>query len=217
MKNMKFICAAFAGGLALAGCMQGGGSQADDSDLPYIFDNFADIPVPEGMKMNMSETRIYGRENDWNGTISFSSKYDMNGVFDFYVSEMPKFGWLEITSIRSDNSVMTYIRDRRVAIIQISIGTFGGTNVKFTVSPAPPGIRSVNSISTADGAGVAGVGSRTPQSKIAPMRGPGSAATRGVSTGGNAADKSAPGSLGLGAASNMNYPSQSRGVGQPIQ
>ena len=147
MRDMKFIASvALVGSVVLGGCANFGRSSAHyDSDLPFIFDNFADIPVPDRMTMNMRETRIYGREMEWTGTISFSSPYDLNGIFDFYIFEMPRFGWLEITSVRANYSVMSFIRDRRVALIQISQRRFGGTDIRFTISPAPPGIRSANS------------------------------------------------------------------------
>jgi len=191
MKDMTFISRMIlVGCIALAGCMQygGGGNNKSDekSDLPYIFDNFSDIPVPDKMTMNMRDTRIYGRENDWSGTIRFNSPYDMNGIFDFYMYEMPKFGWLEITSIRSDNSAMSFIRDRRVAMIQISQRAFGGSDIRFTVAPAPPGIRSANSndVITANNRKTAS------SSGISPMQKSGttSAAARSVSTEGNVAE-----------------------------
>jgi hypothetical protein len=48
---------------------------------------------------------------------------------------MSGFDWQEITSVRSDTSVMTYIRDERVATIQISRAPLSGAKVTITVSP----------------------------------------------------------------------------------
>lgn len=63
--------------------------------------------------------------------------------YDFFLREMPKFGWQEITSVRSEVSVLTYSRSGRVATIQIRRRTLGGSAVDIIVSPqgrqpAPP-------------------------------------------------------------------------------
>jgi hypothetical protein len=56
-------------------------------------------------------------------------------VFDFYRYEMPNFGWKEITSIRSDISLITYERGERIANVRIDSSSARGTEVWVTVSP----------------------------------------------------------------------------------
>ena len=113
-------------------------SQTPTGDsLPYSFSNFSDIPIPEQSEMNMNQTAIYGRGNEWLGRLIFVTPYSVGGVYDFYIEEMKKFGWTEITSVRGVNSVLTFMRDNRVALIQLQPSTFRGTDVLFTVSPAP--------------------------------------------------------------------------------
>ena len=112
-------------------------SQTAGNVLPYSFSNFSDIPIPEQSEMNMTQTAIYGRGTEWLGRLVFSTPYSVGGVYDFYVEEMIKFAWTEITSVRGVNSVLTFMRDNRVALIQLQPSTFRGTDVLFTVSPAP--------------------------------------------------------------------------------
>ena len=61
--------------------------------------------------------------------------YSRACIFDFYRFEMPNFGWKEITSIRSDVSLLTYDRGGRVANIRITRTKVSGAEVWITVSP----------------------------------------------------------------------------------
>lgn len=136
--------------LGIVGCtanhnMNSNTSQtASGNTLPYSFSNFSDIPIPEQSEMNMTQTAIYGRGTEWLGRLVFSTPYSVGGVYDFYVEEMKKFAWVEITSVRGINSVLTFMRGNRVALIQLQPSTFRGTDVLFTVSPAPNKSKSEN-------------------------------------------------------------------------
>jgi len=57
-------------------------------------------------------------------------------AYDFYFSEMPRFGWSTVTTVRGETSVLTYTRGPRVATIQIWPRTITGAMVSMTVSPA---------------------------------------------------------------------------------
>ena len=72
------------------------------------FAKFNDLPMPGSSKMNLEKSLVFGAESEWFGRINLI--VGMNGaeVFDFYRFEMPNFGWKEITSIRSDISLITY-------------------------------------------------------------------------------------------------------------
>jgi len=55
-------------------------------------------------------------------------------VFDFFRNELPKFGWLKVSEIRSENSLLNYKNKDRMASIQISENTFFGSKVSITVT-----------------------------------------------------------------------------------
>jgi len=59
----------------------------------------------------------------------------MTEMYAFYEREMPRFGWDQITIIRSSISTMTYSRGGRIATITLLPRTTGGSNVDFTVAP----------------------------------------------------------------------------------
>ncbi|MBR7158459.1 MAG: hypothetical protein IKD08_02100 [Alphaproteobacteria bacterium] len=103
--------------------------------IPPNFAQFNDIPIPEQAVMDLKRTLVFGGQNSWSGRIVFNAPYSQGGLFDFYMAEMPKFGWQEITVVRSQMSVLTFKHGNRVATIQLD-GDTSGTEVSFTVSPA---------------------------------------------------------------------------------
>lgn len=100
---------------------------------PPSFAQFKDIPIPEKATMDLTRTLLFGNE-PMIGRLVFSAPYTQTSVFDFYMLEMPKFGWKEITMIRSQNSIMTFSRNNRVATIQLHTTTVGSTDVLFDIS-----------------------------------------------------------------------------------
>jgi len=103
------------------------------------FAKFNDLPMPGNSKMNLEKSLVFGGESDWFGRLNLI--VGMNGaeVFDFYRFEMPNFGWKEITSIRSDISLITYQRGSRIANIRIDSTIRRQAEVWITVSPKDTG------------------------------------------------------------------------------
>ncbi len=123
---------------ALSACNQQGALQPtakpEEVNAPS-FNQFADIPIPTGAKMDLDRTLLLGSGEGWIGRLVTKNSNNVNEMFNFYKSELPKFGWQELTSVRSAISILTYQRGSRVATVQIQGTTFGGSAVDFTVSP----------------------------------------------------------------------------------
>jgi hypothetical protein len=111
------------------------GKDGQQTPTQASFTRFPDLPMPIKAEMDMGKTLVFGTNDAWIGRIQLTSSHGSNDMFDFYKQEMPGFGWQEITSVRSDTSVMTYTRDQRVATIQISSATLSGARITITVSP----------------------------------------------------------------------------------
>jgi hypothetical protein len=183
------------------------GGKPVSGDLPYAFAEFSDIPIPEKANMILDHTSIYGRADEWVGKITYTVPYGVSGVYDFYISEMPRFGWDEITSIRGSAAAMTYIKGRRVAMIQINATSLDGTVVVFNMSPLPPKIK-INSERDDTRVPRVRMDAGIPASQTAPAQ---------YAPYTPAPSKQAAGGLGLGDASNAHYVSGSTspGVGVP--
>ncbi|MEQ9448696.1 MAG: hypothetical protein RLN70_07270 [Rhodospirillaceae bacterium] len=111
------------------------GSTAAGTRTAVGFAQFPDIAVPGGAKMDVDRTLVLGTRDAWIGRLAMSSGSDVTNSYDFFLREMPKFGWQEITTVRSGTSVLTYTRGERVATVQIGPKTLGGSNIDITVSP----------------------------------------------------------------------------------
>ncbi len=138
---------AIVGMLAVAGCADdGAGSPASNKEKGLLagFAQFSDIAVPPGAKMDVDRTLVLGARDAWIGRLAFTIGMAPTAAYDFVIREMPKFGWSEITSVRSGSSVITYSRGDRIATVQIDARTLGGSQVHMTVSPrGRPGSGSV--------------------------------------------------------------------------
>ncbi len=97
------------------------------------FAQFREIPIPENATMNLERTLLFGND-PLVGRLAFKVPYNQANMFDFYMQEMPKFGWRELTSIRATNSYLTYSKDSRIATIQLTSTSLNGTEVIFDVS-----------------------------------------------------------------------------------
>ena len=97
------------------------------------FAQFKELPIPERATMNLEKTLMFGNA-PMVGRVVFKAPYTQSGLFDFYMQEMPKFGWRELTTIRTTNSVLTFTRDNRVAVIQLTSLKLGRTEVVIDIS-----------------------------------------------------------------------------------
>ncbi len=139
----KYLLGLVLGLIPLTGCFQTADIEPSfRSDIstpqggmqpPPNFAQFKDIPIPEKASMDLKRTLLFGSD-PLIGRLVFNAPYNQTSVFDFYMLEMPKFGWKEITVIRSQNSIMTFERDNRIATIQLSSVAVGGTDVLFDIS-----------------------------------------------------------------------------------
>ena len=136
-----FAAAAFA--IALSGCESvtstapppGDSGSAEQARPTAGFAQFSDLAVPPGAKMDVERTLVLGARDAWIGRLAMTSPIGATEAYDFVLREMPKFGWQEITTVRSEVSVQTYSRGERIATVQISTRTLGGSQIDITVSP----------------------------------------------------------------------------------
>lgn len=108
---------------------EGGGS--DESG----FAKFSDVPIPTSADIKMDRSFIFGTQDAWIGRVVLSDSNGVGTLYDFYKANTPKYGWEEITTVRSAVSVLTYSRGERVLTVQIQSRTVWGAEVDLTVSP----------------------------------------------------------------------------------
>jgi hypothetical protein len=95
---------------------------------------FTDIFVPQGAKVYVEKTMIFGTD-PWYGQLALGASSDANQTFEQYRQGMAGFGWQEIAAIRAPTSFLTYTKDARVLTVQIQGTTLRGSDITITVSP----------------------------------------------------------------------------------
>ncbi len=115
----------------------------DGNTIPPAFASFGGIPIPEPAYVNLEETRALGYGENWSGTLVFTTPFPAHEVFDFYVSEMPKFGWSDVATVRARISHMTYIKDRKAIQVLIEKNSDSESYVTVTSIPNNTGISDI--------------------------------------------------------------------------
>lgn len=107
----------------------------DGSEIPPAFASFSGIPIPEPAFVDIDETRALGYGENWSGTLVYSTPFATHEIFDFYIAEMPKFGWSDVATVRARISHMTYIKDKKS--VQILIEKNGDKKSYVTITSIP--------------------------------------------------------------------------------
>ncbi|MGB1547616.1 MAG: hypothetical protein ACPHIA_03665 [Alphaproteobacteria bacterium] len=99
------------------------------------FAQFSDIPIPGQASMDVERTLILGGAGAWTGRLVIRTPETASTMYDFYLEEMPKFGWQLLTVVRTAQSLQTYRMGDRFATVQIESTAIGGASIHLTVSP----------------------------------------------------------------------------------
>ena len=95
-----------------------------------------DMPMPGGARINNENSLILGSGDGWAGRVAIISAQNANEPFTFFRDQFQKSGWTLVSSTKSKNSILVFIKKDRTATIEIEEGGFGGkTNVILTVAP----------------------------------------------------------------------------------
>ena len=107
--------------------------------LEDSFAQFQDIPIPENSIMIIEKTLLLGEKENWIGRLVITNPIKPAKVFDFFKQKLVDYNWVEITSVRSTTSILTYSLDKRVMTIQIEPINFSNTylsSISITMSPS---------------------------------------------------------------------------------
>ena len=97
------------------------------------FVRFTDVPMPANASVDLNNLFVMGNDGAWFGRIVLSPGSSVADMYEFYRREMPRFGWAEVSNIRSASSVLVFQQGDRVATIQINQA--GTSKVEFSMTP----------------------------------------------------------------------------------
>jgi hypothetical protein len=133
------VAAAVAAALGLGACstnpLSPSSSRPEGTSAAPSFSQFSDVPIPAKASMDVDRSLLLGNGDGWVGRLVYTTWGSASGLYDLYRSDMPSFGWQEITSVRASISVQTWQRGDRIATVQIRDTTLGA-EVILTVAPA---------------------------------------------------------------------------------
>ena len=118
--NIQFV-------VVLSGCTsQIGGNLGTSASNPVNKEidvdarkSFADIPVSRSDSIDISRSLLFNSGETWLGQAVIKSSQSAEVAFDYYVNEMPTYGWILVTSVQSKVSVLNYEKGTRFASVQI--------------------------------------------------------------------------------------------------
>ncbi len=113
----------------------GGDNQTLSASDPQVTNSYADIPIPLDDVLVISKSLLLNTGEQWTGRAVFRSKLNASQAFTYFHQNMSTYGWIGITSVQSEVSVLTFEKAGRVATIQIEKRTVSGSEIKVTVTP----------------------------------------------------------------------------------
>ena len=98
------------------------------------FSQFPGIPVPQGAKIDVNKTLVFG-SSPWYGQLAITTSDSVDEVFDFFQQGLPGYKWETITSVRAQTSILTYSQQNRILTVAIQADRLYGSTVTITVAP----------------------------------------------------------------------------------
>lgn len=120
-----------------SGCASTPMTNADGESIQDIQTKLlGDMPIPSGAKINNESTLILGSGDGWAGRVAIVAQQNSNETFTFFRDQFQKAGWTLVSSTKTKNSILVFIKKDRTATIEIEdAGWIGRTNVMLTVAP----------------------------------------------------------------------------------
>ena len=113
----------------------GAEGQTLNANDPQVTNSYADIPIPLDDVLVVSESLLLNTGEQWIGRAVFRSKLNTTQAFDYFHQHMSTYGWISITSVQSEVSILSFEKANRVATVQIKKRTVSGAEIKVTVTP----------------------------------------------------------------------------------
>jgi hypothetical protein len=123
----------------ISGCtptgLQKTGTGTVSNSSTVVINSFADIPIAPSDFVDVERSLLLNTGEQWIGRAVLKSTQLMSEAFDYYQANMGQYGWISVTSVQANVSVLTFEKGPRVATVQIESGTLRGSMISITVTP----------------------------------------------------------------------------------
>lgn len=137
MKNLIKLSGTLALSLMLFACATTPLTNADGDTFQDMQTKLlGDMPMPGGATIIHDKSLILGSGDTWAGRVAINTVQNSTETFTFYREQFQKAGWTLVSSTKTKNSILVFIKKDRTATIEIEDGSImGKTGVMLTVAP----------------------------------------------------------------------------------
>jgi len=98
---------------------------------------FPDVPLPEKLKEDDERTFVYESRALQIGRMVYTSKWSMNELAQFYISEAPKFNWTLTSVLQADGAHLAFEKPgkRMLVLVRDSRIMRGGSQLIISLTP----------------------------------------------------------------------------------
>lgn len=118
------------------------GTSKSGAPASITYQAVPDLPFAPGTTIDTDRTLVLGSGERWMGRMALKSNLKTTQAYQYYLDQMPAFGWESITAVQGKTSVLTWVRGERAATVEIGAGALSGSSIDITVGPrgkASPG------------------------------------------------------------------------------
>jgi hypothetical protein len=105
------------------------------ASAPITYQAVPDLPFAPGTTIDTDRTLVLGSGERWMGRMALKTNLKSTQAYQYYLDQMPAFGWEPVSAVQGKTSVLTWIRADRAATIEIGSAALGGSAVDITVGP----------------------------------------------------------------------------------
>ena len=122
--------------LFTAGCGSMGSSNLESLDN-FQQQLLGDMKLPDGVKIDNSQSLVLGGGTTWTGRIVISIPQGATDAFTFFRDQFSASGWTGISSIKAKTSILVFTKQDRTVTVEISESGAMSKGTLVTVTAAP--------------------------------------------------------------------------------
>jgi hypothetical protein len=102
---------------------------------PYSPADFRDLLIPGELEWQRDKSVSINTESFTGGVLNFAGRVEVNSLTEFFINAMKKEGWSVIGSVKSENVLLAFVKEKSSCLIKIDEGgTLGKTEVNIYIT-----------------------------------------------------------------------------------
>lgn len=103
-------------------------------ELKTVYLDFGDVLLPESLKVDKNDSFVFSTAGLTAGVLSLKGRVESGSLITFFENRMPDDGWLMISAIKAERSMLLFKKQARWCVIGIEEGQMS-TSVEIWVAP----------------------------------------------------------------------------------